>query len=135
VEKEPEIARVVGEMKGTISAYLFGSFAEGREHRESDVDVGVLLDRSAYPTERARFEVRLLLGTRIADVVGRSADVVILNDVPPLFARAVVTRGRRIYCSDPEADHGFVRDAQLRAADVEPFVRRMRGIALETTRR
>ena len=118
-------------MKGTISAYLFGSFAEGREHRESDVDVGLVLDRNVHATERARFEVRVLLGTRIGDVVGRAADVVILNDAPPLFARAVVTRGKRIFCSDPEIDHAFVRDAQLRAADVEPFMRRMRGIALE----
>lgn len=135
MEKESEIARVFREMRGTISAYLFGSFSEGREHRESDVDVGVLLDRNVHATERARFEVRLLLGTRIGDVVGRVADVVILNDAPPLFARAVVTRGKRIFCSDPEIDHAFVRDAQLRAADVEPFMRRMRGIALEAARR
>ena len=34
---------------GLVAAYLFGSHAEGRPHRESDVDLGVLLDRSAHP--------------------------------------------------------------------------------------
>ena len=28
---------------GVVSAYLFGSAAAGREHRENDVDLGVLL--------------------------------------------------------------------------------------------
>ena len=46
---------------GVVSAYLFGSEAEGRAHRESDVDVGVLLDSDRFPTEKERFEVRLRL--------------------------------------------------------------------------
>lgn len=37
-----------------------------------------------------------------------------------------------MYCRDAEADHGFVRDAQLRAADLVPFLQRMRRIKLET---
>lgn len=39
-----------------LSAYLFGSHAAGRAHRESDVDVAVLLDRSHYPSVRERAE-------------------------------------------------------------------------------
>ena len=41
-----------------ISAYVFGSHAEGRTHRESDVDVAVLLDRARYPDEASRFDAR-----------------------------------------------------------------------------
>lgn len=118
------------ELPGTLAIYLFGSFAEGREHRESDVDLGVLLDRSVYPTEKERFEYRVMAGSRLNDLLGRVADVVILNDAPPELARAIVTKGRRVYCADAEADHAFVRDAQLRAADIEPWLRRMRQIKL-----
>ena len=122
-------------LPGVVSAYLFGSEAEGRSHRESDVDVGVLLDRSVFPSSRDRFEKRLAL---ISDfergLKGRMVDVVILNDAPPQLARHVVTRGRRIHCSDPEADHAFLRDVQLRAADIEPFLRRMRMIKLRSIR-
>jgi predicted nucleotidyltransferase len=46
---------------GIISAYLFGSHAEHRAHRESDVDVGILLDRTVYPSEGARFDERVRL--------------------------------------------------------------------------
>lgn len=120
---------VVRAVDGIVSVYLFGSFAEGREHAESDVDVGVLLDRAAYPTEDDRFDCRLLLGTRMSDAARRTADVVILNDVPPQLARAV-TRGERIYCTDAAIDHAFVRDAQLLAADSDPWLERMRAIKL-----
>ena len=121
-----------GDSRRVVSAYLFGSVAEGRSHRESDVDVGVLLDRARYPTSRDRFEQRLMLSSRLAtELGGREVDLVILNDAPPQLARSIVTRGRRFFCAAPEADHAFVRDVQLRAADVEPFVLRMRRTKLE----
>lgn len=72
---EHDVAEVVShelaaEPAGLVSAYLFGSLAEGRAHRE-------------------------------------------------------------IFCSDAAADHAFVRDVQLRAADLEPFLRRLRRVKLE----
>ena len=51
----------LGDIRGLVSAYVFGSIAEGREHRESDVDLGVLLDRRIYPSNAERFDVRLRL--------------------------------------------------------------------------
>jgi predicted nucleotidyltransferase len=127
---DADLAEVAGAVKGVVSVYLFGSFAEGREHAESDVDVGILLDRAVHPAARDRFDCRLLLGTRLSDAARRVADVVILNDAPPQLARAIVTRGRRIYCADAELDHAFVRDAQLLAADIDPWLRRMRALKL-----
>jgi len=121
------------EFPGIVSAYLFGSEAEGRPHAESDVDVGVLLDRRRFPSARERFDQRLRLSARLSGAAGeRRIDVVILNDVPSPFARRIVTSGRRLLCSDAEAEHAFVRDVQLRAADLEPFLRRMRRIKLES---
>jgi predicted nucleotidyltransferase len=37
-----------------VSAYLFGSEAEGRGHAESDIDIGILLSREAAPHARER---------------------------------------------------------------------------------
>ena len=105
---------------GLVSAYLFGSHAENRAHRESDVDVGVLLDWKTYPTAADRAEAELGLIAELTHAAHRRpVDVVILNDAPPTFARHVLTRGRRIVCRDAEADHAFLRDTLLRAADLE----------------
>ena len=114
------------------SVYLFGSYADGRAHRESDIDIGVLLNRDILPTSKERFQASLRLGTMMgAALFVDRVDLVVLNDAPPLIGRRIVTDGRRIYCRDPEIDHAFVRDVQLRAADLQPFIDRMRKIKLE----
>ncbi|PWB73268.1 MAG: hypothetical protein C3F15_10025 [Holophagae bacterium] len=121
-EKRPAVA----------SVYLFGSRAEGREHRESDLDLGLLLDRSVLPTRRERFDTAVRLSAELqAENATNPVDLVVLNDAPPLFARRIVTEGRRVYCRDLEIDHAFVRDVQLRAADLQPFLERMQALKLE----
>lgn len=123
-----------GTATGVVSAYLFGSEAEGRAHRESDVDVGVLLQYDHHRTARDRFEIRLQLYADLGVALGRSVDVVVLNDAPPHLARRVVLSGQRVFCADDERDHAFVRDTQLRAADLEPFLRRTRRTKLDAIR-
>lgn len=121
---------------GVVAVYLFGSAASRRMHRESDVDVGILLDRRVHPTPRARFEARLRLIAELgARVRRRSVDVVVLNDAPPGLGRAVVASRPPVYCSDPDAEHAFRRDVQLRAADLEPFLRRTRRRKLQAIAR
>ena len=119
-----------------VSVYLFGSRAEGRAHAQSDVDVGILLPRDPPTTERERFDLRVQI---TAWLIGRlrrgDVDVVILNDVPPQSGRRIVTTGRRVLCDDAAADHALVRDVQLRAADLEPFLRRTRRVKLAATAR
>ena len=113
-------------------AYLFGSEAAGRAHDESDVDVAVLLDRETLPEARERFEYRVrLTGELIAELHRNEVDVVVLNDAPPLLGRRIVTDGRRVFCRNRPADHAFVRDVRLRAADVAPFVERGRRRLLD----
>jgi hypothetical protein len=40
-----------------------------------------------------------------------------------------------VFCVDDEAARAFARDAQLRAADLEPFLRRTRRTKLEAIAR
>lgn len=121
---------------GVVSVYLFGGHAAGRSHRESDVDVGVLLDRERHPDRSDRFDVRVRLGSELIDALDTNeVDVVVLDDAPPLLGRRIVVEGRRVLVDDEEADVSFVRDVQLRAADLRPFLERTRRIKLEALRR
>ena len=121
---------------GLVAAWLFGSAASGRLHAESDVDVGVLIDPAVLASPADRFEVRVALSGELAAALGdRIVDVVVLNDVSPLFARRVVLEGRLLLCRDAAAEHAFRRDVQLRAADLDPFVARVRRRALEALAR
>ena len=115
---------------GVVSAYLFGSEASGRAHRDSDIDVGVLLDREIYPQSTDRFEARLRLIGRLHAVAGRDVDLVILNDAPPQLVRRIMTEGRRLMMTDPAVDHAHLRTTLSRAADLEPFLKRSRAVKL-----
>ena len=126
----------VKERPGLVSLYLFGSEAAGSAHRDSDVDLGALLDWAAFPGARERFEERLALAARLSEALpGRTVDLLVLNDTPPLLARRIVTEGRRLHCADREADRRFVRDVQLRAADLLPFLGRTRRLKLTALKR
>jgi predicted nucleotidyltransferase len=121
---------------GVVSAYLFGSHAQGSPHRESDVDVGVVLDHGVHPTRSSRFTERVRLASELIGALHINAvDLVVLNDAPPLLARRVLLEGRQVYCSDADADRDFRRDTLLRAADLEPFLARMRALKLATLAR
>lgn len=121
---------------GVVSVYLFGSQAEGRAHRESDVDLAVLLDWQRHPTAAGRFDARLLLISDAMSLLGTNeVDLVILNDLPPLFARSILYDGQRLYVSDEVADRDFLLQTQLVAADLSPWLERMRRLKLEALAR
>ena len=124
------IANNLEGIPGVISAYLFGSMANGRAHRESDVDVGLLLDRKVFRTPSDRFEARLRLAGRLGAAVARNVDLVILNDSPPQLSRHILTRGLRLMISNATADHEFLRMVLSRAADLEPFLSATRRLKL-----
>lgn len=118
------------EVRGVVSAYLFGSVATGRAHRESDVDVGVLLDRQVYPGCADRFEARLRLIGLLQSATRRDIDLVVLNDAPPQLACAIMSAGTRLLVADAGVDHAHLRTMLSRAADLEPFLRRARAVKL-----
>ncbi len=121
---------------GMVAVYLFGSRVSGNLHRDSDVDLAVLLDRRLYPDERHRFEARLGWIAQLEPSVGGAGlDLVVLNDLPPLFARRIVWEGREVFCSHRQQARAFVRDVQLRAADLAPWLERMRRLKLQALAR
>ena len=112
---------------GLVSAYVFGSVAEDRSHNQSDIDLGVVFDPSALSDSRARFEAQLDMRRHLSpSSIGREVDIVVLNDASPALGRRIVLSGQRVYCRDTKADHGFRRNVLIRAAELEPFLQRMR---------
>jgi predicted nucleotidyltransferase len=121
---------------GVAGIWLFGSAAQGRMHRESDVDVAVLYDRRILPAALDRARASELLAGSLMQVLARNdLDVLVLNDTPPLLARRIVTEGIELLVADADLVHSFRRDTLLRAADVAPFVERGRRRLLEELRR
>lgn len=119
---------------GIVAVYVFGSHALGRAHADSDLDIGVLVDFDRYPRGEERFDLRLRLVSTLSSADTPPIDLVILNDAPPTLGRMVATRGHLLLCRDAEKNHAWVRDVQLMAADLDPFLERMRRIKLQVLR-
>ena len=118
-----------------VTAWLFGSHAESRAHAESDVDVGVLLDRQLVPGASQRFDLRVRLTSDLIHALGNNdVDLVVLNDAPPLFARRIIRTGTELFCRDRDLDRDFRRDVQIRAADLAPYLARYRRMTLDALR-
>lgn len=102
-----------------LAAYLFGSYATGRARPESDVDVAVLLSET---DDLERFERHLWLIGEVEEALGRRpADVVVLNDAPPLLAHQVLMYGRLIFERDRAARVEFEVRAGKIYADLQPM--------------
>lgn len=82
--------------ESVVVAYLFGSEAEEAKGRLSDVDIAILLSKGYDLT----LDYRLFLMGRLAEIIGKETDVVILNEVPPLLRYEVIKHGRVLYCRD-----------------------------------
>ena len=98
--------------------------------------------RSVAPFETANIEARLGDDVGVAYAQLCIPSLYLFFNLSSTFllwviclARHIVTTGRRVFCGDPERDHAFVRDVQLRAADLEPFLRRTRALKLDAMAR
>ncbi|MGQ9554627.1 MAG: type VII toxin-antitoxin system MntA family adenylyltransferase antitoxin [Anaerolineae bacterium] len=77
--------------EGAVLAYLFGSVARGNAGPLSDVDVGVLFP--GVMSSGQAFDANLRLAARVPALLGRPADVVVLNAAPPLLRFVIIDEG------------------------------------------
>ena len=79
--QDKRVVEFLSKQKHVKLAYLFGSVAEGKEGKLSDVDLAVFLDESLSKPERFNLQLKLmseLTGIMKTDKV----DLVIMNDAP-----------------------------------------------------
>ena len=113
------VARVLGTRRDVEAAYLFGSTATGKTHRDSDVDVGVLVSDRIPPSKH--LSVRLGLMADIGAALDRSdVDVTILNEATPLRAHRVLSQGVLAFERSPTARVRFQTATAQRYFDMLP---------------
>lgn len=94
---DASIAKIVAREASVRAAWVFGSRARGEARPGSDLDVAVLLDRTAAGDVSTR-----LCGALSAELKVE-ADVVDLARSAPVLGYEVVTGGRRVFARDDEA--------------------------------
>ncbi len=122
--------------RAVVAALVFGSHARGSAHAESDLDIGLVLDRRLLADRVSRDRLALdLAGEIIAATHHNRVDIVVLNDASPELAAGVIRAGRLVYCADRQALEDFARTTLLRHADLRPFLERTRRLKLQALAR
>lgn len=98
-------------------ALVFGSLAQGRQTRASDIDVAVA---AREPIDSQR---RLALTDAIASAAGRPVDLVDLHRAGPLVLTQALTRGKRILKRDSNVLARLLVKMWYLNADLMPLVR------------
>ena len=80
-----------------VSPYLivlFGSFAKGTIHADSDLDIAFLSEKHFSDYEL------FMLAQMISSIVGREVDLIPLDKASTVFQAQIVGTGEVIYCTD-----------------------------------
>ncbi|EKD57050.1 MAG: DNA polymerase beta subunit [uncultured bacterium] len=91
--------------KNILAVYLYGSYANGLPNKMSDIDFGIVLNKTI--SDSRAFNLRLkymgVLDTLLRkDLKFQYADAVILNNTSPLLKLQAIYFGKLIYSRDDE---------------------------------
>jgi len=98
-ERAEDLAHLFRSVDRLICVYLFGSQLSGAS-RLSDIDLGLLFERSTSRTELFMRQLELIDAIS-AILASDKVDIVILNHAPPLLCYNII-KGVVIYCHDEE---------------------------------
>lgn len=112
------------------AAYLFGSYAEGKAHALSDIDVALLFRRGMSREERLR--QMLSIGAMLDDALPLSVDLVDLDEASPLLRFQVLKHGKLLLEFDRTDRCLFEMRAMQIYYDLKPYIEYQQA---ETVRR
>ncbi len=115
---ESEVSEVLSGREEVLLGYIFGSYVEGREHEDSDLDIGILTNDSLGNKEL--FQLSELL----EDALGVEPDVRVLNGADPRFVYNVLDKGRLAYKKNESIRIDFESAAMREYLDMKPFIDR-----------
>ena len=93
MDKEEKVRELLNKQKHVKLAYLFGSVAEGKEGKLSDVDIAVFLDESLSKKERFDLQLKLISGLTGILKTDR-IDLIVMNDAPLLLKYNIIKHGK-----------------------------------------
>ncbi|AEM73718.1 DNA polymerase beta domain protein region [Caldicellulosiruptor acetigenus 6A] len=76
-----------------IFAYLFGSYAKGKERENSDVDIAVYVNEEIAKDSKKVLDFQIKHMSNISDILKKEVDLVILNHASPLLRHEVISEG------------------------------------------
>lgn len=129
------LARVLSDILSSypvVSAYLFGSYAKGAIHPESDIDIAIYLK----PGIKLSLNDELTLGREIEKMSGlKTVDLRVINDLPLTVRGEILVKGTLLYSADDKERVTFETRTLALYFDYLPHIERFRKDFLESVKR
>jgi len=101
-----------------LAAYLFGSCLDGDMRADSDIDIGIIADRSVWKRSGwTPWHLEAEVATVLKGLSGHEFHVTVLSPEQVRFSFRVVAHGRRLWARDAEAADDFVEFVARRYPD------------------
>ena len=116
-----------------LFAYLYGSYAVGRIHPFSDLDVAVY---SSETSIHGNMELELRLALEIEDTLSErvESEVRVINHLPLVVKGRIITEGKLIYSRDEASRVDFETSVRKRHFDFLPALAAYQERYLESAR-
>lgn len=104
-----------------LFAYIYGSYATGRTHPYSDLDIGIYLDPEALETGlNTELDLALELDKALDHQI--ETEVRAINNLPLAFTGRILTEGILLYCRNEEARIEFEVQTRKKYFDFLPVI-------------
>ncbi len=110
------LKHVFSKFKDINAAYLFGSHAEDRENKYSDLDIGLVLNDGYNPM------LKLDILIKLTENNFENIDIVILNPANPLIKYEVIKNNKLIYKQDSFDASSYYSLAIRTFLDFRPYL-------------
>ena len=119
--------------KDVITVYLFGSYAEGKIHALSDVDIGILLKENVDFFKKRMQLIEIISKVLLTDEV----DLIILNEAPSSLCFEIFNKGKIMLNKDENVRVEFllrnvkkyIDTAFLRKLSEEMLIKKIKNYA------
>lgn len=81
--------------------YIFGSFAKGTSHKESDIDIAYFSEKQLDNYQR------FMLTQELAVILNKNVDLIDLSQATTVFQTQIISTGKIIYCNDDNLRMNF----------------------------
>lgn len=89
-----QMIHIINEKIQTDFIILFGSFAKGTIHNESDIDLAYFSNHQLSPYER------FLLAGELANISGYDVDLIDIKQIDTIFTMQIFSEGKVIFMGD-----------------------------------
>ncbi len=114
-----KLANFFKKESNVIGAFIYGSYAKGKQTNTSDIDIAILTKNKL--TRKESTEKRIQYSLSLSKLLKKNVDVVLLRDAPLLLRFNIFKEGKKVYAADREMVTCFTARAIVEYLDFKPL--------------